>query len=392
MSPELNRDQRMTLRTKLFPPAGLLLIVLLLSACGESKKQASSPALIANLDGLEPGWNVIEPGGDTMCSDGSPYRFFVRPGASDRLMVFFQGGGACWNGGMCDPDLEPTYRINLQEVDPNQYHGIFLAGNSNNPLGNHSIVFAPYCSADVHIGNAIATYEAPEMEQHDSHPVRIQHRGFVNADAVLDWTYAHFFSPTRIFVTGSSAGSIPSPYYAMLISERYPEASISQLGDGSGGYRLNGQELRPQDNWGTLGRLRELPELESLPSENFDYETLYITAAGRSPEIMFAQYDSAEDVTQKKFLAAGGAEPVSLLSNILANQADIRSEVSNFRSYIAGGDVHTILGRPEFYTYQVNGISLRDWVADLVNGKAISDVHCSDCSEPEVSAGGISAY
>jgi hypothetical protein len=72
MSPELNRDQRMTLRTKLFPPAGLLLIVLLLSACGESKKQASSPALIANLDGLEPGWNVIEPGGDTMCS--LPYK------------------------------------------------------------------------------------------------------------------------------------------------------------------------------------------------------------------------------------------------------------------------------------------------------------------------------
>jgi len=77
---------------------------------------------------------------------------------------------------------------------------------------------------------------------------------------------------------------------------------------------------------------------------------------------------------------------------IEANQADIKNEVGNFHSYIAGGDLHTILGRPEFYSYQVNGTSLRDWVAKLVNGEAISDVHCSDCSQPELIAGSISAH
>jgi hypothetical protein len=107
---------------------------------------------------------------------------------------------------------------------------------------------------------------------------------------------------------------------------------------------------------------------------------------------MFAQYDSAEDVTQKRFLAIEDAVPDSLLDNIKANQADIQKEVSNFHSYIAGGDLHTILGRPEFYSYQVDGTSLSDWVAALVNGEVISDVHCSDCSQPEVLAGSISAH
>ena len=372
--------------------AGMLLTALLLCACSKSTPEASLPVAAANLDGLDPGWNVIEPRGDTVCSDGSPYRFFVRPGNSDKLMVFFQGGGACWTGGSCDPDLEPTYRINLQEVDPQQYNGIFLAGNPDNPLRDHSVVFAPYCTADVHIGDAVANYEAPEMEEHVSHPVTVQHKGYINADAVLEWTYEHFFSPSEIFVTGSSAGSIPSPYYAMRIGEHYPGARIAQLGDGSGGYRLNGQESRPQDKWGTLGRLRQVPELESLASEEFNYETLFIAAANRHPDIMFAQYDTAEDVTQKRFLAIEDAVPASLLSNIQANQADIRKEVSNFHSYIAGGDLHTILGRPEFYSYQVDGTLLRDWVAALVNGAAISDVHCSDCSQPEVLAGSISAH
>ena len=88
--------------------ASLPLTIVILTSCSESPQ----PVAVADLSGLEPGWNVIEPGGDTVCSDGTPYKFFVRPGAADKLMVYFQGGGACWTGGTCDPDLKPTYYIN----------------------------------------------------------------------------------------------------------------------------------------------------------------------------------------------------------------------------------------------------------------------------------------
>ncbi len=127
-----------------------------------------------------------------------------------------------------------------------------------------------------------------------------------------------------------------------------------------------------------------MPEFESMDTTEFNYESLYIAASNRHPDIMFAQYDTAEDTTQKFFLSLGGEEPPSLLSLIEENQADIRKEVNNFRSYIAGGELHTILVRPEFYVYNVDGTLVRDWVASLVNGEVVADVKCRDCSEAQV--------
>ena len=50
-------------------------------------------------------WVTIEPGGSTVCSDGSPYRFFVHPGDPAKLLVEFEGGGGCWNDTTCTSDV-----------------------------------------------------------------------------------------------------------------------------------------------------------------------------------------------------------------------------------------------------------------------------------------------
>ena len=343
----------------------------------------AAPAPIAKLDGLVPGWNAIEPGGETTCSDGTPYRFYVRPGDPARLMVYFQGGGACWNGATCDPDLKPTYYVNLVELDPAKAHGIFAFDVEANPFADYSVVFAPYCTGDVHLGDAIATYTAPEVEEHAAHEVTINHKGTINAQAVLDWTGEHFLRPETVFVTGSSAGSIPSPYYAMKIADRYTEARIVQLGDGSGGYRRGENSDSVENTWGTLDVLHRSPEFAALKADDLTYETLYVGAAKGSPNVQFAAFDHAEDGTQKRYQALSGNEVESLLPLIKANQEDIRREVGNYRSYIAGGDMHTILLRPEFYTQTVGAISVRDWVAALANGEQVANVVCSSCAAPE---------
>lgn len=365
-------------------------IILLLSACNASSEKLTEPPIIASteLQKYPADWNTIDTGGETICSDGSPYKFFFRPGLSEKLMVYFQGGGACWDGRTCDPDLEPSYKINLDKVNPAVYDGILAFDKTENPLSEYSVVFVPYCSADVFIGDAVANYEAVTTADHQSHPVRIEHRGYINADAALSWTYAHFFRPESIFVAGSSAGSIPSPYYAMLIADHYTDARVSQLGDGSGGYRVNADDVQPYLPWGTLKRLLKLPELADLDSRPFGFEDLYIAAAQRHPHMQLAQYDTAEDKIQKLFLGFLGLEPSSLFSLILANHAEIRASASNFNTYVAGGDLHTVLLRPEFYTYHVDGLRVRDWVADLVNGKMVGDVQCGQCDSAEVLAVG----
>lgn len=338
----------------------------------------------ADLADLDEGWNLIEAGGDTVCSDGSPYRFLARPGAADKLLVYFQGGGSCWDGLTCDTDLEPVpYTVNLDELDPARAHGIFAFDLAENPFREHSVVVAPYCSADVHIGDRVATYQAPNVPGHEAHAVEIQHRGFVNSQAVLDWTFERFERPESIFVAGSSAGSIPSPFYAMRIAEQYPDARVQQLGDGSSGYRRDGMAVTPEASWGTLERLRFLPEFADLQVGDMSFELLYIAAANRTPQVRFAAFDHAEDAVQRDFLELAGIQRDSLLPRIAANQADIRASVPGFKSYIAGGDIHTILLRPQFYTQHVDGVRVRDWVAALAEHAAVDDVRCEECASGE---------
>jgi hypothetical protein len=377
--------------------ASLALTVTALHGCGappalptdpapdKAQPVAAEPAPPARLDGLAEGWNTIAPGGETICSDGSPYRFFVRPGDPERLVLYFQGGGACWVGDNCDPHLNPSYKIAVAEDEPARHRGIFDFARLENPFADYSMVMVPYCTADVHLGNSVVDYDAPRSEDHEAHTVTIHHKGIVNAQAALDWTYAHFLSPAEIFVSGSSAGAIPSPYYTWLIADAYPQARIAQLGDGAGGYRRDGEAtFGRMSQWGTLEHLRRHPEFAAMTDRQFTYESLYIAAAKRHPAVLFAEYDAAEDSVQKRFLAMGGSNADTLLDLLRANHADIRAEVDNFRVYIAGGDSHTILARPEFYSFHVGGVRIRDWVAALARFEPVDDVTCGTCDKAEI--------
>lgn len=351
----------------------------LMVGCGSTDQEPSADQTADPVDGiaaLADGWQEMTPGGDTLCSDGSAYRFYVRKGDPEKLMVYLQGGGACWTRENCDPAMQPTYSINIApDFEPWEF-GVFNTRNPDNPLADYSVVFAPYCSADVHLGQRDTVYPPVADGQV---PLTIHHRGRTNMQAVLDWTYANVSKPQHVFVTGSSAGAIPSPFYASLIADQYPEAQVAQLGDGAGGYRRMNIDTRPDEQWGTFDFIRNERGFETLESADFNYEKLYIAAAKAHPGILFSEYDAAHDSVQKRFLALSGAQNVDLLEALQLNHADIRNEVANFRAFITGGNSHTILGRPEFYNYGVDGRSVRDWVADLVNFEPVDDVTCTAC-------------
>ena len=242
---------------------------------------------------------------------------------------------------------------------------------------------APYCTADVHIGDVVQTYEAPTTEEHESHMVSIHHRGWTNGRAALDWTYEHFFAPETIFVTGSSAGSIPSPFYSVKLAEHYADARVVALGDGSGGYRGFG-DTRPHDMWGTLDVVTGVGHLTDMASEDFAFHQLYIAAAKANPQIALASYDTAEDDVQRQFLALAGNPSESLQPLLDANLADISAAAPGFRAFVAGGELHTILLRPELYTYRVGDVRFVDWLAQLAAGDAVENVHCDDCAAAEL--------
>ena len=384
--------------------SSVLLAFLLVTACSQERSEEAATAAVDDAEAVESssglptladldaGWNRIEPGGETTCSDGSDYSFFVRAADTSKLLVYLQGGGGCWNADTCDLGRIGSYRFEVGDTDPASAQGIFDLENPENPFADHSMVFIPYCTGDVHLGDNVETYqvaalpegaEVKEGADPGAHETTVHHRGMTNAEAVLEWTYANFGKPENIFVTGSSAGSIPSPYYAAHVAARYPNARIAQLGDGSGGYRRD-NDVRPHASWGTLDAIDALPEFRGLDDPDFDYESLYVSAANEHPEISFARYDAAEDAVQLRFLTIGGQNATSLAPLLAANNEEVRAATKNVRTFVAGGDSHTILGRPEFYTFASAGVRIRDWVAALAAGEPVEDVSCEPCDQPEL--------
>jgi Pectinacetylesterase len=318
-------------------------------------------------------WTRIPGGPGTGCAHDSSYAFFVHKGDDHRLAIFLNGGGACWNSMNCDLHARPTYHAQLDSTDiPDTQGGLFDLSNPRNPIKSYTIVFIPYCTGDVFLGGRTVSYVSTDTTG-ASHQIQVRHQGRANADLAVAWVEAHYAAPQLVFIAGSSAGAIPSPFYASQVARHYPEARIVQLGDGAGGYRapaIPGILAL----WGATALLRTDSAYRGVDSASLTFETIYQVSARAAPQVTFAQYNSAEDGVQLSFLALLGVRGVKLAGLLAANLTDIRQVNPALRTYTSPGPMHTILRRPEFYSLTVDGVAVRDWVADLLDGKHVSDV------------------
>jgi hypothetical protein len=334
----------------------------------------AAPAAPAALAGLAAGWNTIRGGPNTTCSLGTPFWFYVRPGNSSHLLIFLDGGGACWTAENCDARRQPSFNPALDTtVGRGRMDGIFDYAKPENPFSDYTTVYVPYCTGDVHLGDSVVMYHRPSQEGGGGGDYQIRHRGHANVQAVLSWLRARVPTPEAVFVAGASAGAIPSPYYAEAVARQYPRARITQLGDGAGGYRAPTVPGHLY-HWGAAALLRRDPAYAALDSTALTYEALYMISARKAPRVMFAQINAADDETQRRFLGMVGQEGASLPKLLAANLADIRRAAPNFHTFTLAGSVHTILQRPQFYTASTGGVSLRDWVAALAQGGPARDV------------------
>ena len=77
----------------------------------------------------------------------TPYKFYFKQGNSEKLVVFFNGGGACWNSATCLSSLNtegvrPTYNPSIDQANsPDGAGGIFDDTNKANPFKEWSKVF-----------------------------------------------------------------------------------------------------------------------------------------------------------------------------------------------------------------------------------------------------------
>jgi hypothetical protein len=320
------------------------------------------------------------------CSDapGSDpaFKFWARRGVSNNVVVFFDGGGACWDDVTCSlprlardaRDDDGFYKGELIPTDnPNAMAGIFDLDNPRNPVRDWSFVFVPYCTGDVHSGSNTARYTNPDTGE----LYTIEHRGADNFRVVLEWMRANFNAPDEILVTGSSAGAYGAATHFGRIRDAFPRGRAVMLGDAGQGVTTPDFVERRNGNW-----RYDLPEnVFGRDAQLTDDDDIVAMLAARFPQDRFAQYTTAHDVTQSAFYALMGAtNACQAWTQKMATDLDARQQgVANFRSYLANGQSHTILRTPLFYTERSGGAPFAEWLGALLSDPAPENRACAEC-------------
>jgi len=334
----------------------------------------------------------------------SSFSFWSRQGTSKNLVVFFEGGGACWDNLTCTfpigaglPPQAPQFYVPAisPQANPANFEGIFKLDNPENPVRDWSFVYIPYCTGDIHMGSATKTYSNAGNPNVPA-TFAIQHRGFDNFMVVLDWITKNFDGPKNILVTGSSAGGYGASANFPWVQDAYPNAHVYVIADASQGVTTNAFDT------GNPGRESWNPQLApwvfgSDPSAIPGPELLGVAATAYR-HVKVSQFTTNLDNVQilfygvmKQFYGPGGTCPSAAADwnqQMLGTLGSYASDIGNYRYYLAGGTYHTIMRSPLFYTEASAGIPYVDWVAAMLQnrggtggagGGAWQDAACPTC-------------
>ena len=318
-------------------------------------------------------WETVAPAGDTICSDGSPYRFFVHRGDPAKLLIEFEGGGACWSGSTCEAEVYNKRVISDPETarQTGQLQGIYDRTNPANPVRDFTHVYIPYCTGDLHWGNTTTTYTGS-----NGAPLPIQHKGAVNASTALNWAADHVVAPEQVVVAGCSAGGYGAALWSAKIARAYPGARFVQLADSAAGVVPAGFFASTLSSWNVTSAWPDfIPDLalDRVDPMTLTLPRLYNSVATFFPSASFSQFNTRSDLVQTFFysLAKGAisaTDGADWAARMVENVEEISAANPNFRAYLAPGTEHCVINRASFYTQSVGGVRFSDWVKSLVSG------------------------
>lgn len=352
--------------------------------------------------------------GKPNCRTGDKkFSFYFKPGKEKKLIVYFDGGGACWDSNTCITGQQTRLPAYVPELPKKlSTGGLFDQNNRNNPYRNWSIAVIPYCTGDIHLGSKDQEYTdfTGAVTGVPGGPVTIHHRGFDNFLYVRDWLASRYAgkanqgnnkAPNRkedkedgedkaglkkLLVTGSSAGGYGAVFAYPHLKQAFPNAQGYMMADGSNGVvseALLQQGLRqPDDRWGAENNLvNAIPGMNgvfNMPTELF-VQNFYSTLADYYPRDRFSQYTTLFDFVQALFYnislnqnniaawAAVSPQVYGAWSNQAVSKALDTSINPNYRFYIAGGCHHTVLRfNDDFYNTQTpQDVSFLSWFKAL---------------------------
>lgn len=361
---------------------------------------------------------VLEPScsGGPLPTDGWPipapteYSFFIQKGSPEKILIAFDGGGACWDAATCIASpLFPqafggraTYSPMVDETVEGlaASGGVLDDGNVKNPFQNYTKVFVPYCSGDIHWGSRDTTYvlNLPTGPL----PWEIRHRGTDNFLAVLDWLKKNgrdrydldFSDVSDVTVTGASAGGYGADLAFAYVVEMFDENTRLNLVSDSAIGVIDTQDPAQQLSFYSDA----IYDPDAPGSESWGVEAnLPPWVPGLDSSLLYAAASSPNSLVPSFFAALGNYKPEAKLASITPNldlvqiqfygimkgvfddvtagewyftMAALTSQTAalpNYRFFIEDGTFHTsIFSDDQFYQSGANGVSVADWILAMI--------------------------
>ncbi len=326
-----------------------------------------------------------------VCIAGTPYSVFTRQGDPKKLLIFLQGGGACWQG---------FYNCNVLAEDQSPpeegpFPGVFDSTMSTNPFADYSVVYMPYCDG--------STFNDVNDPAFPFAPTR-HHRGLRNVSAGMDVAKDMFPKAKQITVMGHSAGGVGAaaftPFLARFVFGNntkltvYNDAGPIAVNLGTGSPPGNGsfpfgcadvpcfsvvaraidwqfQQFYPQSCIGD-GRCNAFGQQTGIINWRLENDST----------IREGFYETDSDATNRFFAQGDGTrmDPVAYRSLILAEHGALNEAYPRRykRFIVSGDDTHgavqvtapspnSLVPQPfSFYTREANGTSLTQWASEFV--------------------------
>ncbi|MDI1450731.1 pectin acetylesterase-family hydrolase [Polyangium sp. 6x1] len=318
---------------------------------------------------------------EAKCRSGSSTGFGVRINPeSTKLVIFFEGGGACFNGTTCNLNPSSYGQNNFDNwKNGGGTNGIFSTSNAANSVKDWSFVYVPYCTGDVHAGNAPDSDVPGNLS-----PKSQQFVGYANIGHYLKRIIPTFKNATEVLLTGVSAGGFGAFYNYDRVAQAFCPTPVALIDDS--GPPMSDTYMSPclQQRW------RELYNFEAtLPADCVECSlpnggglaNAWKLLGQKYPDASLGLISSDKDNTISQFYGYGknncqnidGLFPTSLTgAEYTAGLEEIRESFLKqspaWSTYFVSATTHTYLGGNGYYNTTVDGTAMSGWVKGIVDG------------------------
>jgi len=285
-----------------------------------------------------------------VCGNGSQTGIAVNPASDPAAPVLFllMGGGACWNDVTCLGGAASNLDTEIDEAairaDIARFPILFDRALADNAFKTHSYVFVPYCTGDLHAGNAQKTYRLLTKSQ------TIEHRGARNLDALLPHVAATFPRAPKVVIGGGSAGGFGTMLGYHQFRAYFPAQRLDILND-------SGTPIEPSGSiWGDMQSAWNMRLPASCAGCTQDPRAILpYLATQMGPQARFGLLTYTEDRTIRSFTGVLLPQQFSAAVSELKTRLGPRQKM-----FVVGGDDHVIIKQNPLPSAQ--GVSAVTWL------------------------------